>query len=251
MDRKPKILIVDDTPLMAKITQKTVESFGYETEIRENSTRAISYVGNNDVDVILMDIELNNSVYDGISTCKVIKSKYNIPIIFITGHENAKIFQDSQMTCGFDVLIKPYDEKMLKMHIDIALMNAQIERHYRDAEMWLDVYMAKNKKPLFLVNLESLLFRANDAAIMEYKLKCSTSNVKSLFSLFAFYDEQGNSIADIEKLIELSAYEKKIFLEYEGARNEVKLNIEKSMRYTKPVGYQIEIEKLEEINIDL
>lgn len=251
MDRKPKILIVDDTPLMAKITQKTVESFGYDTEIRENSTRAISYVGNHDVDVILMDIELNNSTYDGISTCKVIKSKYHIPIIFITGHENAKIFQDSQMSCGFDVLIKPYDEKMLKMHIDIALMNARIEKHYRDAEMWLDVYMSKNKKPLFLINMDGLLFKANDVAISEYELKCSASNVKSIFSLFAFSDEMGSSITNIEKLIEFTAYEKKIFLEYEGERNEVKLNIEKSVKHNKPIGYQIEIEKVEEIHIDL
>lgn len=249
MEKKPKILIVDDTPLMAKITQKTVESFGYETEIRENSTRAISFVGNNDVDVILMDIELNNSTYDGISTCKVIKSKYHIPIIFITGHESAKIFQD--LTCGFDVLIKPYDEKMLKMHIDIALMNAKIEKHYRDAEMWLDVFLAKNKTPVFLTNLDCLLFRANDAATMKYNLTCSASNVKSIFSLFSFYDAQNNLITEMEKLIELSAYEQKIFLEYEGKRNEVKLKIEKTVKNAKLGGYEVEIEKVEEIHIDL
>lgn len=133
---KTNILIVDDSPIVAKLTSKNVQALGYSVAIRANSTDAISYIGNNPVDLILMDIELSNSRYDGIRTAKLIRSKYHIPVVFITGHDDSKIFEEANIQTNFSVVTKPYEPKQLKMQIEIALYNSVVEKKMSEMQLW-------------------------------------------------------------------------------------------------------------------
>ncbi len=246
MSTKPKILIVDDSKIMAKLTQKMVESFGYETEVRENSTRAISYIGNHDVDVILMDIELENSMYDGIETCKVIKSRYNIPVIFLTGHENAKIFSDAKLCSMFDVLIKPYDEKMLKMHIDIAVENKKVEGRFRDNELWLNFLLEKQEKASFILDSNGEIIKANKRTeeLTDYSSNVIINkNFLDVLPLIVENEKEGFILFSFDELIEFYNDGKKFITKIDNKKIQLNIQIESLEYRNNIIGYFLEIEK--------
>ncbi len=241
MEKTPKILIVDDTPLMAKLTQKAVQSFGYDTEIRKNSTRAVAYVGNNDVDVILMDIELANSLYDGIETSKVIKSKYSIPIIFLTGHENAAIFKEAGLDCNFDVLIKPFDNKMLKMHIDIAIQNSSVEREYRTSEMVLDNIIEKSPNPIFIVYRDGVIFKLNSKTEAFTDYSHGVMLQKNILKVLALTFENAKEDYTFSDVFDAYKSGKQIFSNDNGKLSPLNISIEKYERGRAFGAYFIEI----------
>lgn len=69
-----------------------------------------------------------DSKYDGIETARLIMSKYFIPIVFVTSIDNPDVFRRANLSGFFDVIIKPYDNKMLLMHIEIALQNNRAKK---------------------------------------------------------------------------------------------------------------------------
>lgn len=126
-DRKqPLVLIVDDVKMLAGYTQHVVENFGFKTAVRYNATTAIAFVGNNDVDLILLDVELQDSLLNGIDTARLIQGKRDIPIIFITGHEDIDVFRSAEFSAPIYVLLKPYEPKQLKISIETAIFNREI-----------------------------------------------------------------------------------------------------------------------------
>jgi two-component system catabolic regulation response regulator CreB len=124
--QKPLILIVDDVPTIATLTQETVEQLGFATAVRKNATTGLAFVGNNDVDLILLDVELEDSLYNGLETAKLIQSRKDIPIIFLTGDDNIEVFRKADFCSPIYVLMKPYDPKQLKIQIEVALYNREI-----------------------------------------------------------------------------------------------------------------------------
>ncbi len=170
-NEKYKVLIVDDSPVMAKLTAKNVESLGYDAAVRASSTLAFSYVGNNKTDLILMDIELIGSRYDGIRTAKAIRAKYSIPVIFITGHDDAKIFEEADIKNSFDVIMKPYDLKNLKMQIEVAIYNNRIEKKMRENEIWLVQTLAMVSDCIILLDPGNTIISYSQATVALLGLK--------------------------------------------------------------------------------
>ncbi len=123
---KPLILLVDDMTAVASLTQETIEELGYEAAVRQNATTAIAFVGNHDVDLIMIDVDLADSLFSGIQTAKLIQSKKDIPIVFITAHDEIKSFRKADFNSPIYVMLKPYDTRQLKMQIEVALYNREI-----------------------------------------------------------------------------------------------------------------------------
>jgi DNA-binding response OmpR family regulator len=164
MSKKPVVLVVDDSPVTAKQTQVLLSSIGYEVVTRESSTRAISYIGNHEVDLIIMDIELMGSRYDGIETSKIIRSKYSIPVIFITGKDDSSIFEEANISNVYDVLIKPYNIEQLRMHIEVTLQNNKIEQRYKELDFWFDSFLATVDYGVYFVNTDGKIVKINQKA---------------------------------------------------------------------------------------
>lgn len=202
---KPLILIVDDSATMAKLTAKNVEGLGYNVEVRENSTRAISYVGNHKVDLILMDIELMDSRFDGIQTAKLIRTKYNIPVVFLTAHDDAKIFEEANIKTAFDVIVKPYDPKHLKMHIDVAIYNNNLEKAHREFELWYDKVIDSFHYGLVTIDNNSMIKSINAEALGISGYDKSTAIGGKLLDIFPIsFDSDGDMYFPLLSFSELA-----------------------------------------------
>ncbi len=104
-----RILLVDDEPTMLKGLKYSLEQDGYEILTAQDGEEALSVFGDNDVDLVLLDVMLPKM--DGIQVCQRIREQSNVPIIMLTakGEDMDKILgleygADDYMTKPFNVL---------------------------------------------------------------------------------------------------------------------------------------------------
>lgn len=89
------VLIVEDDSLNLRVFSKILKKRGgFEVKGTENVDEIIDLVNSGEIDIILMDVSLANSYYqgkpiDGIAITKILKSNpktATLPIILVTAH---------------------------------------------------------------------------------------------------------------------------------------------------------------------
>ena len=131
-----RILIVEDELIIAKNTAKKLTALGFDVcKIVSSGQAAIEYTNKEHPDLILMDIAIKGSI-DGIDTAAEIKTKHNIPIIFLTAYASEKTLDRAAEIGCYGYLIKPFREKELQATIRMAFAkhkeNVVIEQSLRD-----------------------------------------------------------------------------------------------------------------------
>ena len=118
---KFKILIVEDDALVAKDIKQTLQTSGYSvTSIVTSGKQALIKAEKNAPDLVLMDIVLNGKM-NGIETVHKIHNRFDIPVIYITAHSEAKTIEAAKLTEPYGYVVKPIDGKELLIAIEIAL----------------------------------------------------------------------------------------------------------------------------------
>ena len=80
------ILIVEDEPLVAEELAFHLRAFGYDIAgAVSQSEEVFPVVENTKPDLILMDIVLRGAK-DGIETAEKVRSRFDIPVVYLTGY---------------------------------------------------------------------------------------------------------------------------------------------------------------------
>ncbi|MFZ0442541.1 MAG: response regulator, partial [Methanobacterium sp.] len=84
-----------------------LENLGYNvSDIAVNGKDAITKTGENNPDIVLMDIILNGEI-DGIEVAKQIRELYKIPFIYVTGSYDDTIIERAKLTEHSGFIKKP------------------------------------------------------------------------------------------------------------------------------------------------
>jgi diguanylate cyclase (GGDEF)-like protein/PAS domain S-box-containing protein len=127
-------MIVEDEGATAMVIQRSLEEMGYTiTSVETTAEGAVNKVSIDKPDLVLMDISLAGEM-DGIEAAEQIHSGSNIPIVYITAHSDEKIVQRIMKTEPFGYIIKPFDERDLRIAVEIALYKHGMESKLRDSE---------------------------------------------------------------------------------------------------------------------
>jgi len=111
MDKKIKVLMVDDEERFRATTNKILIRRGFDTIMAESGEAAMEKLKENP-DVIILDIKMAGM--DGHETLKEIKKqKPDIPVIMLTGHGALPSARQAQEEGAFDYLTKPCDIDVL------------------------------------------------------------------------------------------------------------------------------------------
>ncbi len=122
-----KVLVVEDEFIVAADLKARLNKMGYKViGTAASGLEAIEKVWRESPDIVLMDIVLKGDM-DGIATAEAIKQGYNIPIIFLTAYADQNTFSKAKLTEPFGYICKPFQEKNLKMAIEVALQRHSIE----------------------------------------------------------------------------------------------------------------------------
>lgn len=131
---KATILIVEDSYIVAYHLQATLENEGYEVVGKCNSGEAaIQFIENRRPDLVLMDIMLTGQM-DGIQAATILKSRFNVPVIYITALTDKDTIGRAKITEPFGYLTKPFEDWEIFTVIEMALYKHEIESRLRQSE---------------------------------------------------------------------------------------------------------------------
>lgn len=132
-----QILVVEDERIVADDIQMTLQRLGYSVcGIAFSGEEALIKIENIRPDLVLMDIVLEGQM-DGIEAAAVIRSHFDIPVVYLTAYGDRKLLDRAKETEPFGYIIKPFEERELHSTIEIALYKHLMERKLRESEEWL------------------------------------------------------------------------------------------------------------------
>lgn len=133
-DRKASVLIVEDSFIVAYHLKLTLESEGYHVlATLDSGEAALQLIATTCPDLVLMDIMLNGSI-DGVETARIVKSEYNLPVIYITALSDRETVQRAKITEPYGFLTKPFADREIFTVIEMALYKHRIETRLRQSE---------------------------------------------------------------------------------------------------------------------
>ena len=128
------ILIVEDEQIVAANLSRKLARLGYtvcgSTECGEE---ALTLVQQHCPDLVLMDIRLAGAM-DGVAAAELIRRECDVPVIYLTAHADRATLDRAKRTEPFGYILKPFDERELESHIEMALYKHQAERKLRASE---------------------------------------------------------------------------------------------------------------------
>ena len=128
-----RILIVEDEAVVAMEIQSTLESLGYVVIGAVNSGEQSVHIATAEKpDIILMDIQLKGEL-DGIDAASRIRAVSDIPVIFLTAYAEEDRLDRAKLTLPFGYLLKPVQDRDLKVAIEMGLFAAKINEERNQA----------------------------------------------------------------------------------------------------------------------
>jgi CheY-like chemotaxis protein len=123
-----KILIVEDEGLVAEDLKDMMQELGYEVAgIAETGENAIALAKEHQPDLALMDIHLASEM-DGITAGGEIRSRWGIPIIYVTAFASPEFIDRAKKTSPSGYILKPFNKRQIQIAIEIAIYNSELER---------------------------------------------------------------------------------------------------------------------------
>lgn len=120
------ILVTDDEKAIRNTLKDILEFEDYQVSLAESGDEALSFLSDNEVDLILLDIKMQG--IDGIQTLSEIrKNGIDCPVIMISGHGNIEIAVEATKMGAFDFIEKPPDLNRLLISCRNALSTRNLE----------------------------------------------------------------------------------------------------------------------------
>lgn len=128
------ILIVEDETIVAEDLARKLRRLGYAvagtTELGEE---ALTLARELRPHLVLMDIRLAGEM-DGVEAGQRIRQEYDVPVIYLTASSDRSTIERAKVTEPFGFILKPFEDRELESHIEMALYKHQAERQLRESE---------------------------------------------------------------------------------------------------------------------
>ncbi len=122
MEKKRRILVVDDNPVNIRLIKTILEKEGYDTVSATDGPAAIETARAESPDLVLMDIFMGEM--SGLDACRLIKEEKetgDIPVIFVTANTDDAVLQKAFESGGSDYVRKPINRVELISRIRSVL----------------------------------------------------------------------------------------------------------------------------------
>lgn len=122
MNRKAKILIVDDEVILAVSMERELARRGYQTcESACSGAEALEKLKTEQPDLVVLDCCLSGCDIDGFETAHRIRSISDVPIVFMSGLSRSEIECKTNAIEGSAFLPKPFNPEAMIQVIENAL----------------------------------------------------------------------------------------------------------------------------------
>ncbi|MGF1479055.1 MAG: ATP-binding protein [Cyanophyceae cyanobacterium] len=126
------ILIVEDERLVARHLKTVLEFMGYNVlALVASGEEAVEQARSLQPDLVLMDIWLAGEL-DGIAAAKTMQA-HRVPVVFLTAYGDEATLGRAKLTQPYGYVLKPFEERELRVTLEIAVQRALAEERMRQA----------------------------------------------------------------------------------------------------------------------
>ena len=118
------ILVIDDEIDICNNIKAILTDEGFNIQVAHNSDDVFNYLNKHSYSLIILDVWLDNSKYDGLEILKQIRKNLTIPIIIISGHGNIEMAVSAIKDGANEFIEKPFNTERLLLSV-----NRSIELH--------------------------------------------------------------------------------------------------------------------------
>lgn len=184
----PKVLLVEDEQIISMEIAHRLKRSGYDvvgtaTSGWEAYEKAVSLRP----DVIIMDINLSGDL-DGIKTTEAIRSKVDIPVIYLTAFGDHTTVSRAKHTEPYGYLVKPFETRELESTIMVALNRRKMEAKLKDSERWLNATLRSIGDAILATNSDGIIKYSNKQAEQILGLDSETLCGKRIDHVFHLVD---------------------------------------------------------------
>lgn len=187
-----RLAIVEDEAIVAHNIEQKLVKLGYEVSgIFYRAEMLFSFLeSGGTVDLILMDIQLQNSMR-GIDAAAKVLSRYRIPVVYLTAFSDDATLGEAMKTEPYGYLIKPFNDRELKATVEMALYKAEVVRElmYRQAR-WEAIF-SHLRDGLLVTDALGRIGSVNGAMEKLTGLDASFLVGKSIDEVFSFFQQAG------------------------------------------------------------
>ncbi|MFZ5501306.1 MAG: response regulator, partial [Candidatus Micrarchaeota archaeon] len=197
-------MVVEDEGIIAEDIQESLLEMGYNvTSIISSGEEALQRVEQERPDLVLMDVVLQGNM-DGIEAARRIRSRIDIPIIYLTAYTDAKMLERAKATEPFAYMIKPFRERELHTNIEMALFKHELDRRLRESQEWFSGILDSMGHAVIAADRSAAVRFMNPMAQRITGWSVDEVAGRPLGEVFvAWEDKTGASIDDlVEKVIE-------------------------------------------------
>jgi len=203
---RPSILIVEDEVIVAENLKMILSGMGYTVPaIACNSTEALEELEKTEPDLILMDIVLEGSEFDGVETARWIRHTYEIPLVFVTAYADNETLERVKGVQPFAYILKPFNERELYSAIELALSRHRMEQEIKKRDNILfaisfaiEWFLRHQRESRKAKNGHPGCLEAGIVEILEHVGLAVNASMVAVFRLNL--DEEGNNGAKVQYL---------------------------------------------------
>jgi len=136
MDRRPRILIVDDEPVMRTITQTVLAQHEFEVNVAESAEEALSLMqAGEGPDLVLLDVLMPGM--NGFEMCRLLRHQerfQHLPIIMLTALDDQASIDQAYRCGATDFITKPLNMALLPHRVRYLLRSARTYKELVDSQ---------------------------------------------------------------------------------------------------------------------
>jgi PAS domain S-box-containing protein len=134
MSKGTRLLVVEDERIVAEDIRRNLENLGYTViGTVDSGEAALEKVEKCQPDLVVMDIVIHGKI-TGIETAELIRSRHQIPVIYLTAYADIDTLNKAKITEPFGYIVKPFNDRELQGTIEMALYKCQMEKRLRESE---------------------------------------------------------------------------------------------------------------------
>ena len=189
-----RILIVEDERITAEDLRDILTDLGYEiVDAVSSGAEAIRRAEETAPDLALMDIRIKGEM-DGTQVARVLRSRFNIPVIYLTAHADAETLDRAKAAQPLGYITKPFQEGELHASIEMALYKHAQDVKARRREDLLSSTLRAIDEGVVSVDREGVVALVNTAAEVWTGWSAEEAQGKPLETVFDLVDASGQPV---------------------------------------------------------
>lgn len=207
------ILLIEDDSFLAKELSLFLYEKMYQVEVSEEGLPALSLLQDKSYDICLLDIGLPDC--SGFELCKMIRSRYNIPIIILTALDN-----EDEIICGLncgadDYITKPTSLKVLQSRIEAQIRRSNINNDKVQSQIYTGELVLDMTHQMIYKNMNELVISNTEFNLCTMLVKNDSRIMPRALLLERIWDADERFIEDNTLSVHVSRLRKKLGT-YEG-----------------------------------